>query len=640
MPEKSLDINNSYDKIQKKVEATKSYKDLKEKYNKIEKKSGESFEDAKSQISTTIDNTKKLNKSFQKQVKSQFEQLLDLNNLTGGRGSNSIRYIKNLLTRTLINIEPQIREIVLEETFKTIGCDQNQTYIPQTIYISVKSIDLGGILKVDPSDPVGKALYEKNTQISPQPYPYSMNRQLYNRIQQSSSFNTQYGTYYLGGSGQNLFDIQYVDINPNTGVGGGWFKVDLQNRITINKVQEFMVDYYSTIKMVDFTTIIANIMNSLTGAISIKLNIGLVQAQDATKFELLVQRILGLCFDNATEIDVSGVAKIAELDGVDNSFFEFTEIDLRNIEQKITNLKNGVIEFEECDFVKLPVNADSIIEALNNLIFVKDEQLPDAVDNITNTLINNPEWNGLALRGNIDTAVNLNFVKLIVQGLISALLSPKLLLPLFVMLKSLGQTYMDDIKSFMDFVKKFSKYVINLVSKIGAIFVKELFQLIKRDIVNLIQQVVRDVARELKDKRIIMILKLIQLLIIIARFISDWRRCKSVIDELLQLLTVLTSGWGLGNGLPLPLLFASQFLDGYSESRAFLGYIEELQKLGVPTGDLPDGSPNLEVLTKFSQMKAMAMEDAENSKVQVGIPPLTMTPIGVTLISSASGKKL
>jgi hypothetical protein len=138
-----------------------------------------------------------------------------------------------------------------------------------------------------------------------------------------------------------------------------------------------------------------------------------------------------------------------------------------------------------------------------------------------------------------------------------------------------------------------------------------------------------------------MILKLIQLLLIIAQFITDWRKCKSVVDELLQLLTVATTGWGgFGNEIPLPLLLATKLLDGYSESRAFIGAIEEMQKLGIPTGAMPDGSPNLDVLSKFAQMKAMAKEDAENNKLEIVVPPITMTPAGVTAFGTALGKKI
>jgi hypothetical protein len=45
------------------------------------------------------------------------------------------------------------------------------------------------------------------------------------------------------------------------------------------------------------------------------------------------------------------------------------------------------------------------------------------------------------------------------------------------------------------------------------------------------------------------------------------------------------------------------------------------------------------MLGKFGQLKAMAIEDAENNKSQIAIGPLTMTPAGLTVPSSAYGKK-
>jgi hypothetical protein len=636
----TLDVNAGFEQVKSKINATKAYGDLKNQYDNAQKKVGDSFEQAGSQVTNGLNQVNDQVKSFKREIKNQFEQLLDINNLTGGKGSNSIRYVKKLLLKTVKNIEPKIRELLLEEAFNAVGCDQEQTYTGGTsIYIKVKSVDLVNMLKKDYNSDLGKLFYEKQPLVI-QNSPFSMNKELYERTQSANSYSFDNGQFYLGRSGQPLFDIQYTQFD-NFGQTGPWFKVDLQNRLTINKVGEFMVDYYSTIKILEFPSIMVNIMESLSGCISIKANVGLVQSQDVTKFELLIQRILGLCFDNVREIDVSGVAKIAELDGVDNSFFEFTDIDLRNIDQKISNIKKGVIQFEECDFVDLPVNTDAIIDDLTSLFFVPDNELVDAADQLTQTLINNPQWGGLAIRGNVDVAVNFNFVKLIVQGIVSALLTPKILLPIFIMLKALGQNFVDLVESYVEFVKKFSRMAINLVSKIGALFVKELFELIKKDLVNLIQQVVLDVAKEKGDKRIIMILKLIQLLLIIAQFITDWRKCKSVVDELLQLLTVATTGWGgFGNEIPLPLLLATKLLDGYSESRAFIGAIEEMQKLGIPTGAMPDGSPNLDVLSKFAQMKAMAKEDAENNKLEIVVPPITMTPAGVTAFGTALGKKI
>jgi hypothetical protein len=224
-----------------------------------------------------------------------------------------------------------------------------------------------------------------------------------------------------------------------------------------------------------------------------------------------------------------------------------------------------------------------------------------------------------------------------IQGLISGLLLPKVLLPIFAMLKALGQFIDEQIQSYMDFLRLLKNKVINLISRIGGLLIQEIFNIIKKDIKNLIQQIILDVVREKADKRIIMILKLIQLLVTIAQFIKDWRECKSVVDELLWLLRIATSGWG--GEIPLPLLFASRLLDGFSSTRAFIGAIEELQKIGVPTGPMPDGSPNLTVLSMFSQMKASSAEEAENGKVQLAVPPLAITPAGLTVPQSAFGKK-
>jgi hypothetical protein len=633
----SIDLNADYKKAQDKITASKTYTELKSDYDKVKKRAGDSFEKAKKETTESLNSLKEKTKSFERQVKNQFEQLLDINNLTGGKGSNSVQYVKKLLLTALKNVEPKIQEILLEECLTAVGCDQQQTFDAQVLYIKVPSIDIMGLLKKDPSEQPGKVLYEKDP-IQVQTYPFSMNKELYQRIQSGQPYLIDNGQLYVGQSGQDLFDIQYTETD-NLGQTGPWFKVTLYDRFNnINKVGEFLVDYYKTIKIVEFNNVLSWILEALTGAVSIKAEVGITQAGDASKFALILQRILGLCFDNKTEIDVSGIAKIAELDGVDDSFFEFTEIDLRNIDLKVDNLKNGVVEYENCGDVKLPVDSDAILESLENLLFVPDEDLVNAADALTQSLVNNEAWSGLAIEGNIKAAVDLNFVKLMAQGLIASLLSPKILLPIFVMLKSLGKQFVDTINGYMEFAKTFKEFVINLVSKVGGLFVKELFELIKRDIRNLIQSIITDIAKEQSDKRVIMILKLIQLLITIAQFITDWRKCKSVIDEILWLLKI--AGSGFGSQIPLPLLFASQILDGYSESRAFIGAIEEMQKLGIPTGAMPDGSPNLDILSKFGQMKAMAKEESENGKVQIAVGALSITPAGMTVPASAFGKKM
>jgi hypothetical protein len=238
----------------------------------------------------------------------------------------------------------------------------------------------------------------------------------------------------------------------------------------------------------------------------------------------------------------------------------------------------------------------------------------------------------------------LNFIKKIAEGLVVSLLSPKVLLPIFLMLESLGQLVSSSIKSIMDFAKNFGKFLQNLISRIGAIFVKKLFEIISKDIKQLLQSIIKDLAKEKADIRLIIILKLIQLAIVIAEFVRDWRRCKSVVDEILWLLKIATTGWGKIPGfdgkIPFPLLLFSQFLDGKSATREFIGSIEEMQKLGIPTGAMPDGSPNLDMLKMFGQLKASQRENAENGVTEISVPLIPVSPTFTTGVLKIYGKSL
>ena len=633
----SLDLVFDYKRAKEQLAAIKSYNDLKGSYDELTRDTQDFFNDTKSNLTQGVNKVKEQKNKFQRDVKNQFQQLLDINTSLGGRESNSLASLKRVLIKTIQITKPYLNQILFEEALDAIGCDQQQSFTGQTFYIKVPSIDLLNMLKYDPSDPLGSFLYE------PQPIqlnsvPFSMNRQLYQLTQTTSSFSGLTGQNYKGLSGQDLFDIKFVEQKPLTGEYGPWYEVTLLNRVNgPNKVGLFLLDYFQTLDIADFNNVMGNIMEALTGCVSISAEVGTKQIENASQFEIFIQRVLGLCFDNDEEINTSGIAKIGELDNLDESFFEFTEIDLRKIDTKIENIKNGVVEFLQCDYVKFPVNAEAIVDSVLNLRNTPEQDQVEQAARLTSTLVNNPNWKGLSLDVNIDAKIDYNFINAISQGLVVTVLSPKVLLPIFTILKALGQEATDAINSFMVFAKRFRSFIINIISKFGAIFVEKLFEIIKTEIKRLLRNVIQNILKEKQTKIYAIILKLIQLLLLVGSLISDWRKCKSVIDEILGLLRLVTSGWG--GEIPLPLLFASQLLDGYSESRAFIGTIEEYQKLGIPTGPLPDGSPNLEVLSVFGQLKAQAKEEAENGKVQVAIGPLTITPAGLTIPASSFGKK-
>jgi len=193
-----------------------------------------------------------------------------------------------------------------------------------------------------------------------------------------------------------------------------------------------------------------------------------------------------------------------------------------------------------------------------------------------------------------------------------------------------------EVESMMDFTKKYKSFFIGMVSRIGALFVRELFKILKREIINLLKSIAKDLVKEDILKKYTAILTLVASLIKIVQLVRDWRQCKSVLDQLLGLLKI--PSLGLSNQkVPIPLLFFAPTLDGYSVERGYINYINELQKIGYPTGPLPDGRTNISLIKDYCLLKGQGNELWQNAKTEFVIPPLAH-PFGPTSPLSWSGK--
>jgi hypothetical protein len=126
-----------------------------------------------------------------------------------------------------------------------------------------------------------------------------------------------------------------------------------------------------------------------------------------------------------------------------------------------------------------------------------------------------------------------------------------------------------------------------------------------------------DLAKAKVSKKAEIILALLALAIQIAKIISDFRQCKSVLDQILALFQIPGIG---GSIVPPPLLLFTGLLPGYQVEKAFLNSIKELQSLGLPTGPLPDGSPNLGLMALYSQLQGQGKELYQNAKSEMFIP--------------------
>jgi len=613
------DLNQGYDDANKQIQGIQTYNQVSSDIKALRDKANNSMEEANSAIANGLSEVEKLKNKAQQQAQSQFDQMIKLITAKAGNGNDTTKYLKKTLIKTFNKIKPDIENIIVTEVVRTLGCSEQQKYeANQAIYIKVSSADFIGLLKNDPNTKIGSIKYEKDKNIAASPRKYPMNRQLYQRIIDQGQIYT-----FKGASGQELFDISY-EITNDLGQTGDYFKIVMKNRLNLdNKIADFIKDYYKRMKFVEFTNIFAILMDIITGAVSMQAGAGVETMKDNSKFGLILARILGLCFDNRKQIDVSGVAKVGELDNLDDSFFEFSQLDLLRIDQTVANIQNQAIEIEGCDNVKFPVNSFEIVNALEDLNKIDDNNTSDLLkgfDKLTEAFTNSAEGVGLGASFNFKLSFDFSIIKEIPKSLIFSLFTPKIFLPILIMLKASAQTAMLEINSMMDFAKQFKLFFAEVTSQIGGLFVKELFRVLKKDITELLQVIINDLKKEKAATKVIIILSLVKLLIQVARIINDFRECKSVLDQILALLKLP----GLPSSVPLPLLFAAPLRSGFSASRALKNTIEELQKNGLPTGPLPDGSPNLGLVGAASSIQGTSNENFENGKIEFAIPALAV----------------
>ena len=687
-----LDITSAEQAIQSKIDAYKTYREIAVAQKKLLKEQGNSISAANSQITSQLNKIQELQKRFQRNPPNSMDNLLNFLGLTQGTGGATAKYLRTKILEAAAQIEPSLVGILKEETIKALGCSVEQTYTgfslesldltpiplrPQAegIYIPVNSLDFFSSLKQSPQTNFGKVYYEKEDPSADPiflPYggevPFPMNKQLFDLMTQDNAGRTYKqinGKYYLGKSEKPLYDLQYTNVN-SFGVTGDYYRVFLIDRkdeetgeIT-NNVGQFISDYYSTIKLVDTVDIGAQIVNLISGAIDYDAQFGVGQLDDQSKFALIAQRILGLCFDNRTEIDVSGVSKIAELDGVDNSFFELNEIDLRNIEVQISNVQNGVMEFEDCGNIRLPVDSTVLMDELINF---RDSESGDTIarqvevlSEIIDSISDNPSWSlDVPTNLNVKLSIDKNVIKKIPLAIFAAVLTPKNLLPLYTLLSvvesgatftynqvvtgvnqnidevgnlgaNVGTQGSNIINNSEDFLKKYRTFCIEVLSRINVEFLKVLYDILKKDIINLTGLILKDLIESKLKKKYTIINSLVAVTLAVSALVGfvEFRKCKSLMDNILFLLNLANKGLGrqTPNEIPLPLLLLSGNLPGYSPERATINAFELLQSVGIPTGTLPDGSPNLMGLYTKLTNQAVDKEESENGKVEIAVAGL------------------
>lgn len=646
----AIDVNQDVKEISNQVTNYQEYKELKESYDELKKEFGDSFEKDYKQIKKQLDqyNRKKRKQDssctpFIKHLVTQLQKLK-------GSGLDTDKFVKKLYIDSIKKSKKNLGEVFVKLCQEFLNCGENQSYkFNTTFYIPVESVDLFGILQNSPTDKIGKFYYEEKKQDytlyqqNPTLNPYSMNRELYNRTQNlNQPFSVQTGTPYQGTSTQSLFDITYVENyvdQNNQVVNGNFFKVELKPRQTFPTVNEFLNDYFSSINIIEFKSLFTYLLDFSTGVLSFGQNQGSSKLLAIQKMMAINNRLSCVCLDNQKEISVNGNAKLSEIDNINDSFYELDEVDLRIIEQNISNIKLGVIEFEDCENLQIPLNLDASLVALDNLTFNEDTNNINEIDDALNIIYP-------ATDQTFKPSLDQNFLSQFLNALMATIYSPKAILPLMIMVYATDQP-IPNVKNIDDFASRgFRKFYLDYFLSLTGELTKEIFTQLRKEIIKLTEFISNEITDEKRERTTKAILAIITLIGTARNFVLDFRECKSCIDELFKLLNTaiqLQSAALLNRGkdIPLPLLRAAKALDGYSTDRAVIEAVNNLRQIGVPTGPMPDGSPNKFIASIYAMFKGQADEKAKNEKIVTAVEELTVVPyVNITIPKKSYGKSI
>lgn len=572
-------------------------------------------------INTTPDGPgkEKLEEEEKKAAKALRQVQLKQFQATGAEAASEA--LRDIVIQTMNRVGEEVKSIIQTEYTNALGCSQEQEYVPSDIYIKIKNIDIfGKTLQQNPNTSPGKYVYEL-APFSPTRIPRAFNKELWKRVQnQGKTYQEEYGIPYIGASGQELFDISFVK-DPSPNLIGEYFKVSLKTREGGSIVVEFLADYLNSIDIVNYNELFSNVMNLLLGSIDMAKFVGYDDLRSQSVFEKFIQRILGLCFDNRQEIDVSGSGKLDTLDQIDDSFFELTDEDITEIENRVKNIQEKVIQYKDCGALYLPVNVKGTLNMLDQFYDGMEAPQADAIaKDILTKIPTNPDWLiNFPQFGRFWDIFNMQFINLVPLAILNSVLSPKHLLPLFVMGKSLQKEYLDNLETPEDFLQEFRKMMVNITSKIQAIFVKALLDAIKVNLRGMMRAIVTKTYNQILTNQQRLYLKGLNIGLTALQGYQDYRRCKSVVDELQTILDISAQiqRSQKANKLKTPAYVnyaAAAAKVGMTSIGMLTKTIQKMNDTGVPTGDLPSGNPNIGLIMLKNLTDSVLEEVIDNGK--------------------------
>ncbi len=550
-----------------------------------------------------------------------------------------------------------INKKIKDSVIAKFGCDSNMV-IPEKytvnsvtgIQITKQEIDSFGLLNIDPQSRVGKLMYEGND------IKKHLNFAMYS-AQKSIETNPIEVMY----KDRVLFVIYSIDNNTFMFKFGSYYSKKL--------FTEFLSDYLEVaIPAFNFTNFMSILMDMLTGSLSLKGGVNKQSLKKQSSSIKGLKKMFGFCNEEEDTTTPDSTAKNflnkqygpnqVQKNGEDSGLlnakadfdnvFNFNSDELKDIDNTVDQRSGGFIRFSSCGNLDIEINPDDIISSLeelfrnaqgDKLIFPSDNPqtvnpkeetgfldntklVPDldqaaslldkGLKNGINKIVNEGEIDAVVDLPKINAEIQLNILKAIPYALMQSVVTPKVtIIPkLFLTLK--GDTKKKSSEEVLSFMRPM---ITDLGGFITDLLVQNIFNLIKKDLINLAKKLTADFLKQRGLDYISTLKSLLSLLKALKGV--KFKGCQSIIDQILRLLKLL-------NFTPMPpippplVLVGGALKPGLNQVAMINDLKSNLSEKGIETAaTFPDGTPNHLMIALEETVKLMVSHIKTNAKIDV-----------------------
>lgn len=470
----------------------------------------------------------------------------------------TIDSIEQSLKKSKSIISKKVNEIL----FSGNGiCGTVKTLPYSSINIKPNEFDFMNVLTINPESNTGKIVYESNDDVGF----IKMNKLLYECFITGQTFTPK-------SSSTPLFTFDWDDDKQEYNFNG-------LKDLTTN-IDEFILTYYNNIEFVELSDVIrTSLMMTLQGDGSEPP----LFDKSLNDLNRLLNRLFAICGNTNTGLKQNLNNQFSENDEDIESYFDFDSVDGVDLESETAKYEK-VLLFKDCGNYETPINP----QHFEDFIYLSQTQiLNDAVsDALLHTAGETYERSGQSQpMENFHMSLLNEYIKNLPKALMGVILSPKYILPIVIVYKSITNETLP-VKEVM---KRLSKLFHEIINELYWIFLSNFWRLIKNELLLLLSKTAQKILKNKLKKYYVLITSLITLLNKLLETNID--NCGDLYKTISTTIDMSLSGGGYNLNIPGLLLSLSDKKSGYSPDRAFMNIVERLQKSDIDTG-LIYGEPN------------------------------------------------